>query len=77
MAKVSSLFVLAVDAALVVDPPQRFLIAASDFESLVLHSRRARVEGHCLEQSLRQSFALLSEGLVQGRARVELKSWHT
>ena len=40
-------------------------------------SRRVCVEGHYLGHSLRQSFALLSEGLVQGRARSKLKSGHT
>ena len=39
--------------------------------ALVLHSRRVPVEGHFLEQSLRQRFALLSERLVQRRARYE------
>ena len=67
----------ALGAAAIIESSQRKLPNDQSLKDRVLHSRRVCVEGHCLEQSLRQSFALLSAGLVQERARFELKSWHT
>jgi hypothetical protein len=67
----------ALGAAAIIESSQRKLPKDQSLRYRVLHSRRVCVEGHCPEQSLRQSFALLSAGLVQERARFELKSWHT